>query len=104
MYQAYEWCDVETKIERRLGLTPVIKRIAHYYLCLGFGEYFPKHPHYDRIVVRHLYDFGENAKVQGEYAGGAVVEFFFQSERIKWVEFRCQVVGGGGIEAIRRIK
>jgi hypothetical protein len=95
---------VANRIETRLGLTPVIKRIAHYYLCLGYGEYFPKHPHYDRIVVRNLYDFGENPNIPGEHAGGAVVEFFLQGTRTKWVEFRCQVVGGGGIEAIRRVK
>jgi len=93
----------ETKIERFLGLTPVIKRIAHYYLCLGFGEYKPQHPHYDRIVVRFLYDFAENPLVPGEHAGGTVVEFFLGDVRVKWVEFRCQVVGGGGKPIVQAV-
>lgn len=93
----------ETILERRLGLTPVIKRIAHYYLCLGYGEYHPQHPHYDRIVVRTLYDFGENPQVAGEYAGGSLVEFFFGGKRIKWVEFRAQVVGGGGDDMLKAV-
>lgn len=88
-----------------LGLTPAFKRIAHYYLCLGMGDYHPaQHPHYDHVIVRPLYNFMENPAVAGEYAGGTVVEFFRKQQRIKWVEFRCQVVGGGGEAVIRRIK
>jgi len=82
---------------RRLGLTPAFLRIAHYYLCLGYGTYRPlNHPHYDRVVVRPLYEFMENPAIPGEYAGGTIVEFFFGVRRVKFVEFRCQVVGGGG--------
>ena len=96
-----------SKTERLLGLTPVIKRIAYYYLRLGEGEYTPdggNHPHYDKIIVRELYEFKENPKVEGEHSGGVVVEFFKDKRRIRWIEFRCQVVGGGGEEIIRRVK
>lgn len=87
----------DARAERRLGLTPALKRIAHYYLCLGRGEYQPKnHPHYDRVVVRELYEFMENPTLAGSYAGGTVVEFFAGTQRVKFVEFRCEVVGGGG--------
>lgn len=86
-----------TRTERLLGLTPAFKRIAYYYLCLGYGDYFPQdHPHYDRIIVRELYEFSENLTDTNEHAGGTIVEFFRQSKRVRWVEFRCQAVGGGG--------
>lgn len=86
-----------SRIERRLGLTPAFLRNAYYYLCLGYGEYRPEgHAHYNRVVVRQLYEFGENPLVSGERAGGNIVEFYMDSTRVKWIEFRCQVVGGGG--------
>jgi hypothetical protein len=93
-----------SKAEARLGLTPAFLRIAHYYLLLGYGEYYPKHhPHYDHVVVRLLYDFGENPMVPGEYAGGSVVEFFQGDRRIKFVDFRNQVVGGGGDSLLKEV-
>lgn len=93
------------RVETILGLTPAFKRIAHYYLCLGQGNYYPEnHPHYDHVVVRTLYDFSENPVVPGEYAGGTVVEFFKESRKVKWMEFRCQVTGGGGDDTIKRVK
>ena len=89
--------------ERRLGLTPAFKRTAYYYLCLGVGEYYPEgHAHYNHVVVRPLYELMENPTVAGEHAGGIVVEFFADLYRVKFVEFRCQVVGGGG-ESIAQI-
>lgn len=93
--------------ERIIGLTPMIKRIAYYYLRLGEGIYAPdggNHPHYNRVVVRELYDFRENPKVEGEHAGGMIVEFFKDDRRIRWVDFRCQVIGGGGEAIIKRVK
>ena len=94
-----------SKTETLLGLTPVQKRMAHYYLCSGYGEYTPQdHPQYDKVIVRELYPFGENPRKQGEHAGGAVVEFYREDRKVKWIEFRCQVVGGGGEAVIRRVK
>jgi hypothetical protein len=96
-----------SKTERLIGLTPMIKRIAYHYLRLGEGIYTPaggNHPHYDKIVVRELYEFRENPKVEGERAGGMIVEFFKDGHRIRWVDFRCQVTGGGGEVIIKRIK
>lgn len=96
-----------SKAERLIGLTPMIKRIAYYYLRLGEGEYTPdggNHPHYDKIIVRELYEFKENPLVENEHSGGIVVEFFKKKRRIRWVEFRCQVVGGGGETTLKRIK
>lgn len=96
-----------SKAERIIGLTPMIKRIAYYYLRLGEGEYTPdggNHPHYDKIIVRELYEFKENPQVEGEHAGGMIVEFFKDGHRVRWIEFRCQVVGGGGDDIIKRVK
>ena len=87
------------KIESRLGLTPALKRIAYYYLCLGFGEYSPnggKHPHYNKVIVRDFYEFKDDV-------GGVIVEFFKEGRRIRWVEFRNQVVGGGGDSVIQSV-
>ena len=93
------------RVETILGLTPVFKRVAHYYLCLGYGEYTPpNHPHYDKVIVRELYEFMENPQVEGEHAGGVIVEFFLKARRVKWIEFRCQVTGGGGDDVIKRVK
>lgn len=91
------------KAEQLLGLTPVIKRIAYHYLLRGVGEYPVDHPHYDKIIVRPLYDFRENPEVVGEHAGGLCVEFYRNAQRIRWVDFRCQVVGGGGAPIVRTV-
>lgn len=93
-----------TKAEARLGLTPAFLRIAFYYLRLGEGVYTPAHhPHYDRVVVRELYEFNENPTTPGEFAGGMVVEFFKATQRVKFVEYRCQCVGAGGESLIKEV-
>jgi hypothetical protein len=95
-----------SKTESLLGLTPAFQRIAYYYLRLGEGVYTPNdgHPHYNKIIVRELYEFRENSLTPGERSGGLIVEFFKNNRRIRWLEFRCQVVGGGGEPLIKRIK
>lgn len=93
-----------SRAEQRIGLTPLTKRLAHYYLRLGEGDYYPVHPHYDRVTVRELYEFQENPQIEGEHAGGTLVEFFKDGHRVRWVEFRCQVVGGGGESVLKRVK
>jgi len=90
-------------VERRLGLTPAFKRVAYHYLTRGRGTYKVQHPHYDRIVVKDLYEFSENPILAGEYAGGMTVAFYRESLRVKWVEFRCQVVGGGGEAIVKEV-
>lgn len=95
------------KLETLIGLTPAFQRIAYYYLRLGEGVYVPdngQHPHYNKIIVRELYEFHENPLVSNERSGGLIVEFFKDDRRIRWIEFRCQVVGGGGVPMIKRIK
>ena len=94
-----------SKIENRIGLTPIRKRIAYHYMCLGRGDYQPNTvTQYDRVLVRDLYEFMENPVKEGEHAGGLVVEFYNKGRRIRWVEFRCQVTGGGGDEVFKKIE
>jgi len=96
-----------SRTETLLGLTPAFQRIAYYYLRLGEGEYTPdggRHPHYDMVIVRELYEFKENPQVPEERSGGMIVEFFKEKRRVRWLEFRCQVVGGGGEAVIKRVK
>ncbi|MAG64406.1 MAG: hypothetical protein CMK74_00800 [Pseudomonadales bacterium] len=91
---------------RRVGLTPAFLRIAYYYLCLGVGEYTPKHAHYDRVVVHPLYEFNENPQHPGvleEFAGGLVVEFFLKQKRVRSIDFRCQIAGWSGVPVMRSI-
>lgn len=93
-----------SKTEMRLGLNPAFLRIAYYYLRLGEGAYTPEnHPHYDKVLVRELYEFSENPTVPGEYAGGVVIEFFKDGRRLRFVEFRTQIVGGGGDSIIHSV-
>lgn len=95
-----------SKTEMRIGLSPAFLRIAYYYLRLGEGEYTPDgghHPHYDKVIVRELYEFGENPAMPGEYAGGMTVVFYKDGHRLRFVEFRCQVVGGGGYPIMRSV-
>lgn len=95
-----------SKVNTLLGLTPVFKRIAYYYLSLGIGSYIPdggKHPHYNKVIVRELYEFKSSALNSDDMAGGVTVEFFKDNQRVRWVEFRCQAVGGGGEPVIKEV-
>lgn len=94
------------KADIRLGLTPAFKRIAYHYLLRGVGTHVPvetPHPHYSKVVVRELYEFRENPHDETAHAGGVVVEFFREDRKVRWVEFRCSPVGGGGTPLIRAV-
>jgi hypothetical protein len=85
-------------------MTPNLMRIAYYYLCLGIGEYVPdNHPHYNKVVVRQLYEFKESEKAEGVYAGGIIVEFLKDGRRIRWLEFNCSPVGFGGDDIVKEV-
>ena len=95
--------------EVRLGLTPVLKRLAYSYLCRGVGVYhnYALHPpyqaHYDRVVVSEIYPWQPNPENPDECAGGLRVAFYKGEERLRYVEFNVRCVGGGGKEVIRRV-
>lgn len=94
-----------TRSETKLGLTPITKRLAYYFVCRGVGSYeMVDHPYYDRARVEELYPWNPNPQDENEYGAGLRVSFFREGRRIRYVEFNIRCVGGGGQEAIRRIK
>lgn len=92
-----------SKVDHRLGLTPVFKRLAFHYLQKGVGEHKIDHPAYDKVVVRSLYDWSTPSNPDVPSQGGVAVEFWREGKRLRWVEFGCRVVGGGGDPIIREI-
>lgn len=90
------------RVDHKLGLTPMLKRRAFHYLQKGLGTYSSDHPAYDSVVVRRLYDWntpGEDVPGQG----GMVVEFYSAGRRVRWVEFGCRIIGGGGEPIVREV-
>jgi hypothetical protein len=92
---------VTTKAETRLGVTPVLQRLAYYYLCRGLGEHPIRDWPYDKVVVREMYPWQPNPNNPLEYQGGIVVEFHKNGKRERYVEFGVRRVGAGGHDAIK---
>ena len=90
--------------EVRIGVTPILQRLAYSFLCKGFGMHGIEHPLYDAVVVRELYHWKQNPMEHGEYGGGIVVEFLNNGERRQFVEFGVRRVGAGGQETIRLLE
>lgn len=91
------------RTDHKLGLTPVLKRVAFHYLLKGKGSYPSELPAYDQVVVRSLYDWITPTNDELPSQGGVVVEFMRGGKRIRWVEFGCRVVGGGGEPVLREV-
>jgi hypothetical protein len=92
-----------SRIEHKLGLTPVFKRLAFSYLQRGIGKHPIGHPQYDKVVVPSLYDWKSPVDESVPSQGGVVVEFFRAGKRVRWVEFGCRVIGGGGEPIVREV-
>ncbi len=93
-------------VERRLGLTPVLQRLAFYYLQKGLGSHVVEHPFdqfYDEVVVRELYAWHSPNDEKVPPQGGIVVEFMSEGARVRWVEFGCHFIGGGGTPVLREV-
>lgn len=86
-----------------IGITPILIRRAAYYLKLGEGEYQPNHPHYDKVVVSTSYELAQNPDRPEEWSQGALVAFYKDGRRIRWIEFGCRVVGAGGDPILRKV-
>lgn len=91
------------KDDHRIGITPIVLRRAAYYLTLGVGEYFPEHPHHDKVVVENIYDFQPNPTNENEWGMGFRVSFYQESVCKNWVEFGCHTIGVGGIPILREV-
>jgi hypothetical protein len=94
---------VGARTDHKLGLTPVLKRIAFRYLQRGLGTYPSDLPAYDHVTVRPLYDWKTPSDPEIPAQGGLVVEFWRKGRRARWVEFGCRVVGGGGEPIVRDV-
>jgi hypothetical protein len=92
-----------SRVDHQLGLTPVFKRLAFHYLQQGLGVYPIEHPQYDKVVVKALYDWATPVDENVPSQGGVVVEFHRAGKRVRWVEFGCRVIGGGGEPIIREV-
>ena len=91
------------RTDHKLGLTPMLKRRAFHYLLRREGRYESDHPAYDAVVVRSLYDWQTPSDDNIPSQGGAVVEFHRDGKRVRWVEFGCRVIGGGGEPIVREV-
>ena len=92
-----------SRVDHKLGLTPVLKRLAFHYLQRGIGRHPIDHPAYDQVVVRSLYDWSTPSDDAIPSQGGIVVEFWHAGKRTRWVEFGCRAIGGGGEPIIREV-
>lgn len=92
-----------SRVDHKLGLTPMLKRRAFHYLLRGAGSYESDHPAYDKVVVKSLYDWQTPADDALPSQGGVVVEFHKDGKRVRWVEFGCRVIGGGGQPIVREV-
>jgi len=90
------------KVEHKLGLTPTLKRLAFYFLKRGIGTHACDHPPYDMVIVRELYGWTSPSADQ-QAQGGISVEFHQGGKRVRWVEFACRDVGGGGDAIVREV-
>lgn len=81
----------------------MLKRRAFHYLQRGVGRFESDHPAYDVVVVKPLYDWKmpQDDSIPGQ--GGMVVEFHKDGRRVRWVEFGCRVIGGGGEPIVREV-
>ena len=87
-----------------MGVTPILFRRAAYYLCLGEGEYIPEHPHFDKVVVRRIYDITQNPIDEDEWGLGMRVDFYLRGRITRWVEFGCRTIGAGGDDILRKVE
>jgi hypothetical protein len=92
-----------TRIERRLGINAVLKRLAFYYLQKGVGSHAIEHHVYDEVVVSVLYDWYTPDEKKMPPQGGMIVEFRRLGQRVRWVEFGCHYTGGGGEDVLREV-
>lgn len=92
------------KNDHLIGITPIALKRAGYYLALGLGEYFPVHPHYDKVLVEQIYDIRPNPSNDTEWSLGITVTFFKNDRRIRWVDFGCRMTGAGGDTILREVE
>lgn len=94
---------MSNKEDHLAGITPIVIRRAAYYLSLGEGEYFPEHPHYDKVTVERTYDITQNPLDELEWSMGMIVNFHKDGRRVRWIEFGCRLIGAGGDPIVQEV-
>ncbi len=92
------------KEDHRIGITPILLRRAAHYLLLGEGTYLTNHPHFDKVIVKRIYDLKQSALNDAEWGLGVQVSFYQGDHCNRWVEFGCRTVGAGGDEIIKKVE
>lgn len=79
-----------------VGVTPYFLRLAAYYCAMGIGAYDPKgYTQFDHVTVRELMPWKPGA-TPTESTTVLIVEFYYLTERIRYVEFALRPAGFGG--------
>jgi hypothetical protein len=78
----------DTLATHRIGLTPLLVRLAWSFAKRGVGHYYIEHKDYDN---------------ESEGSAGTRVEFRRKNTSLRYVEFGAQLIGGGGIPIISKV-
>lgn len=95
---------LSTTSDHSIGITPILIKRAAYYLALGIGEYYPEHPHFDKVIVSTLYDVMPNPENSTEWSTGMRVEFYQRERCTRWIEFGCRLTGAGGDPIMKKVE
>jgi len=90
----------DATVTKRIGLTPILVRLAWSYLKKGLGRHYIEHSEYDNVYVTELYAW---TVVEHEGQAGLLVEFCKGREPLKRVEFGARFIGGKGNPAFRLV-
>jgi len=95
-----------SQIEARVGLTPILKRLAYHYMAskgLGRHGIVSELDGYDEIDVAELYPWGPNPQNEEESGAAIRVTFMRDGHKMRFVEFSVRCIGGGGEATIRAV-
>jgi hypothetical protein len=90
----------DSSTARKLGLTPILVRLAWSFVLKGGGTHYIEHKDFDNVVVSELYAW---TTLDSEGQAGMKVEFRVRREVIKTVEFGARVIGGRGNPIVRQV-
>jgi len=90
----------DTLATHRIGLTPLLVRLAWSFAKRGVGQYSIDHKDYDNVLVSELYGW---RVVESEGSAGTRVEFRKKNTPLRYVEFGAQLIGGGGSPILSRV-
>jgi|APSaa5957512535_1039671.scaffolds.fasta_scaffold446189_1 hypothetical protein len=92
--------DENTRAARRVGLTPMLTRLAWHYVKKGLGRHYIDHREYDNVHVEELYNW---KVMDGQGQGGLKVSFCAGREVLRVVEIGARVVGASGAPLMKEM-